>query len=793
MARLPQCGDIWGASVEPPIIKFSDADEFRARHEVATKEEYKLQEQLVDAFNRKNPVFRAWVILAPPPKQSWIGYVLRINLNRMPEGIEQPGIGQSCKLRLVDSDGTPSSWFPCRSGAEILSLNQSWSKLSEFVIYPPESDIKKFSDCLVPLVTSGPKAKSLRQETARWIDVQLQLEASRATMMAELGALNQLTTGNAAPAGKSAFRYLMDFEPKTIADLTETFPHLSDLDQITDDKLRASVKKVIDNFDEDQQKAFEGITHLPERICFVPGGPGAGKTWWALTMAHLAQAGDRRCQILYLLDINKPVDDAANRMYAMCRETGKSIIRVRSWPLAGSDSRGKGEDEEDENGLPRALKNADFTEGFIRAMQSMVPRETGRAPTLDEKAWECYADQPERYGEVESALGRVLAVDDHCRDPQEDMRTLRRSLIHLYHEVLTQADFIATTPVAAPRLRNVYKPDIVIFDECAHARELSTMISLAYFDPKAWFFVGDHRQTEPFFEARHCQYALQMKMSTMERAARNDAVTYQLLVNHRAYGGLERLASDLFYDGAMRSNKEGNEVLPESVIYLRRCLSKLAEGNHLQGDLRTPRLIVSCPGAFSVQPWKSSWNPKHHEFVMKQVGLLLDDRSFLQVDSSDRGTIMILSPYRAAVQKYEGAVKQFPSDLRQRVQVRTVDTAQGQEADVVFLDMVRTARTPHLRNVKRLCVALTRARQAEIIMMSASLGGNSEYEDTDKLGGLWHKCQSGEQGAIVTIYDRRSPSPVPDSGGWGGAWGASTESQSELSAAQVSETTELSW
>jgi regulator of nonsense transcripts 1 len=782
MAHPAESDGMWANPVEP-IIKFSGPEEFRARHEEATEAEYILQKQLVDDFNRKNLVFKAWVIMARPLRQPWIGYILRVALNHMPEGIEPPGIGQSCDLRLVKSDGTSSSWFPCRSGAEILSLNQSWGKFLEFVVYLPERDTKQFAEYLVPLLDSPSpsKLKALRPQTDKSVDVQLQLKASKATMLAEIGALDRLTKGDAGQAGKRAFLYLMDFKSlEAIADLTTTLPHLSDLDQVRDPKLREKLRKRIADFDEDQMRAFEAISYLPEHICFVPGGAGSGKTRWALTMAALAQSGESRCRILYLLDINKPADEAADRMYALCEEVRveKSILRVRSWPLADTTSRDKEEEEEDDDDFPKALRNADFTEGFFRQMEQMLPRDEKKAPTLDERAWECYSDQPDRFSDVESALSRVRHADDNNRDVHADMRLLRQSLIRLYHEVLDQADFIATTPVAAPRLCDVFKPDLIIFDECAHARELSTMISLAYFDPKAWFFVGDHRQTEPFVEGSF-RYCRQLKMSTMERADRNHAVSYQLLVNHRAYGGLEGLASDLFYDGAMRSEKDGDELLPRSVTHLRDWLSRMATGNPIQGNLRIPRLIVSHPGARSKQLGRSAWNPKHHNFVMEQVEGLLRDPDFVQVGSSERGTIMILSPYRAAVHKYEGAVKRFLTrDLKRRVQVRTVDTAQGQEADVVFLDMVKMHATPHLDRAKRLCVGLTRARQAEVILMSESMTNDTGGNPTANLSQIWSKCQSGEQGAIVTFYEPRPPPPVavPDAGGWG----APCESQSDF-------------
>jgi regulator of nonsense transcripts 1 len=648
------------------------------------------------------------------------------------------------------------------------------------MVYVQDQETDDFEDCLAPLVNGSSSVRSLQNRHARSIKVQLQLEASKATMLAELGALDKLTNGRVSKAEKTAFSYIMKFgNPTQLSDLTASFPQLADLDDIPDDTLRAAMKEITDGFDEDQKQALASLSALPDRICFVPGGPGSGKTSWVLRMAILAQSGAARCPTLYLLDINKPADDAANRMYQMCEDLciDKAVIRVFGWPLAE-----KGDDEEknDENGnddwgdelLPKALKNADFTEGFLRAMQPILPRDLRLAPTLDERAFEVYSDEPDQHSEVNSALDNVLLADQAGRDFQADMRTLRKALIPLYHQVLSQADFVATTPVAAPRLSRIFNPELVIFDECAHARELSTMISLAYFEPKAWFFVGDHKQTEPFVEGAN-PYAKQLKISTMERAEKNDAVNYQLLVNHRAYGGLERLASELFYRGAMRSEKEEDDLCPLSVGHLRQYLESLTTGKELSGDLRVPRLLV-IGNAPEIEVGTSFWNPGHHDFVMKEVERLLNDLAFLQAEKNERGTIMILSPYRESIHHYQGAVNKLGTrdrDMRRRVQVRTVDTAQGQEADVVFLDMVRNRATDHTANYKRLCVALTRARQAEVILMTSEMARFLP----EKLLTVREKRESGKDGAMVRMYWPRSDSwgswNSGWSSGWGGGWG----------------------
>lgn len=108
---------------------------------------------------------------------------------------------------------------------------------------------------------------------------------------------------------------------------------------------------------------------------------------------------------------------------------------------------------------------------------------------------------------------------------------------------------------------------------------------------------------------------------------------------------------------------------------------------------------------------------------MDRVMELLQDTSFRQVGRTDRGTILIIAPYKEAYQKYKKSIKNLPQTFQARLGVearleaRTIDTVQGGEADFVFLDLVRSSATDFTDDPNRLCVALTRARQAEVVLM----------------------------------------------------------------------------
>ncbi len=63
-------------------------------------------------------------------------------------------------------------------------------------------------------------------------------------------------------------------------------------------------------------------------------------------------------------------------------------------------------------------------------------------------------------------------------------------------------------------------------------------------------------------------------------------------------------------------------------------------------------------------------------------------------------------------------------DVYSRLQIATVDKYQGQQNDYILLSLVRTRAVGHIRDVRRLVVALSRARLGLYIFGRAELFAN---------------------------------------------------------------------
>ena len=91
----------------------------------------------------------------------------------------------------------------------------------------------------------------------------------------------------------------------------------------------------------------------------------------------------------------------------------------------------------------------------------------------------------------------------------------------------------------------------------------------------------------------------------------------------------------------------------------------------------------------------------------------------------ERIDVGVISPYRAQVQylRQQLRKREFFKPFRHLISVNTVDGFQGQERDIIVISLVRSndeGQIGFLRDLRRMNVAITRARMKLIIMGNAS-------------------------------------------------------------------------
>ncbi|PFH62770.1 hypothetical protein XA68_11993 [Ophiocordyceps unilateralis] len=744
-----------------PRLSFPDQDEYVWRHEQGTSIEMENETRAVERLNQKRLPFYAWPI-APIPglttsfSKSWL-FLVKIPFGEAAdafpsladrfaidmESVIQRREGKFSLARLPASR-VPNPYEPLDGPAK-----DEVQKCAAFKVDVPRSwQTGDGATVELDLMATFQTASSISDidnisiESCKQQTIFIQYDVNLLTFEAELAALRRLTQDHRlqelAPSKLSldAFGMLRDFNSSSgwisYRNLHDEFPQLKNPAHRSHGLPKLLVEK-FKAFNADHLAAMNGLRRIPNSVFFVNGCPGAGKTEWNMILSALIHSKKspksrrRHTPILFLVDINKTVDDAANRYHRLCRDVGLRlrIIRMHSWPYeirhSAKLNKGAGEKESE----------LDFTKKFLTtaslARHAKAERNPTEAPSLDEASWEYY----ERHkGDCFQGLCKLLTrMDNEEVFSSEDWKALRRLVSLLYRAVLAQTDFVATTPVATfGHFAKLYQPDIVFMDEAPHARELTSLIPIAFYSPLAWIFTGDVNQTRPFVKSddrrsaernglKFNPFAEQLRMSIMARAAEVNAINSKLLVNKRSFANLHRLPSRLFYDAQMRSGYDETSLYPRTALYLKGYLEKLGGIDEMNEN----RLVVRLRDGKEEKLRDSFWNPVHHKWVLEQVQRLLQDDSFETVTGTGSGTVMIATPYSTAVRQYHASVKKWPEQWQNRVEVLTVDRAQGNQADVVFLDLVRTTKAGFMDDPKRLNVAISRARQAEVIVMHPSM------------------------------------------------------------------------
>ncbi|RFU77370.1 atp-dependent helicase [Trichoderma arundinaceum] len=724
-----------GLQMETPLIQFRTQEEFVHRLERGTLIEMENEVSQLKRLNERADSYPAWII-APMPGCQTAFATSWLLLAKNPYASAShtfPTVADRFNIDIEASIELPQGVFTLYHLAATRIQNpyedavefegEIAQKLAAFKVEVPRCQRTEDGEQVelnlmshFQIAASVDDFSSIRLEDNTQKNISIRWDTTSQTFQAELDALYFFVTPtrfeSRGPSYRArlAFKMLQNFAPETteMTNLHSKYPHLARPTNPTYKVSPVLLKKFRD-FNRDHVSAHEGLAGIKNGVYFVNGCPGAGKTEWNMVISGLIQShhslsGKRiRHQILFLVDINQTVSDAADRYHCLCKEAGLDvqIIRMHGWPYEIRNSE-KLNQIRSQSSKSDGDAAADFTKSFLTTVGlnqcSKLERDARRAPNLDEAAWEHYEKRR------------------HDSYP---------GITNLYRDVLAEADFIATTPVAASgSFAKLFRPEVIFMDEAPHARELTTLIPMAYFDPLAWIFTGDVKQTRPFVDncvseskaeqkgLKFNVYAEQLRLSTMARAAAAGALDRKLLVNNRAYGNLHRLPSAMFYDGEMSSGHTEEAMYPQSTLYLKGHLEKLSG----RPNLAENRLVVSFVDCSEETLRSSFWNPKQHNWVVEQVKHLLEDVKFQSLTGAP-GTIMIQTPYSTACRQYQGEVKQWPAEWQDRVQVLTVDKAQGNQADVVFLDMVRTTSAGFMDDPQRLNVAITRARQAEVIVM----------------------------------------------------------------------------
>ena len=314
--------------------------------------------------------------------------------------------------------------------------------------------------------------------------------------------------------------------------------------------------------------------------------------------------------------------------------------------------------------------------------------------------------------------------------------------IRINAQLFSEARVIASTLVGSnSHLLEGQKFGTLFIDEAAQALEAACWIPIRRVSRVV--LAGDHCQLPPTIKSFAALKA-GLGKTLMERIVENKPETVTLLkMQYRMNEEIMRFSSDWFYGNLVESAPEvkyrsildldipmtwidTSEIRNEELEIRNYDNQTSAESNGMQGNHNSSFLI----------PNSSLFR---EEFVGESFGrinkaeaeltLLALENYFQKIGKQrildERLDVGVISPYRAQVQYLRHRVKksEFFKPYRSLISVNTVDGFQGQERDIILISLVRSndeGQIGFLRDLRRMNVAITRARMKVIILGDAS-------------------------------------------------------------------------
>lgn len=257
-----------------------------------------------------------------------------------------------------------------------------------------------------------------------------------------------------------------------------------------------------------------------------------------------------------------------------------------------------------------------------------------------------------------------------------------------------------------------FKYDNILMEESAQILEIETFIPLLLQNPqddynrlKRWIMIGDHHQLPPVIKNMAFQKYSNMEQSLFARFVRLRVPTIDLDGQGRSRPSICNLYN-------WRYNKLGN----------------------LQHVVRSPEYLVANAGfqfdfqLINVEDFNGVGESEPSAYFYQNLAeaeYCVAVFMYMRLLGYPAEKISILTTYNGQKHLIRDVINTRCADqLGRPAKVTTVDKYQGQQNDYILLSLVKTRAVGHLRDSRRLIVAMSRARLGLYVFARVSLFKN---------------------------------------------------------------------
>jgi ATP-dependent RNA/DNA helicase IGHMBP2 len=425
---------------------------------------------------------------------------------------------------------------------------------------------------------------------------------------------------------------------------------------------------ILNQLNNSQQQAVHGIL-CQQDIAVVHGPPGTGKT--TTLVAAIVELAKQDKKIL----ITAPSNAATDHLLQQCVQAGLRGVRIGNVAKVEEDNQAMTIDA-------LLARDPDFKR--IRELKK-------RAIEFKKMG----AKYKRSFGKEEADQRRLLFQE--AKNLQKEARDWEQYLIEKH---IDESQVVAATLIGSNHsFIKDKKWDVVVIDEAGQALAPACFVAMAHAEKV--ILAGDPHQLPPTVKSSHLSVK-PLHTTLLDVIVKNNTnAVFFLDTQYRMNETIMHYSNLKFYQERLKAHESvqsqcwHEEQPPVVFLDTAGCgfeEQKGDEGESLQNEEEI-RMILQ-----HMERWSTNQN---HE-------------------------IAVISPYRAQVTRMQEALKELSN-----IEVNTIDSFQGQEADVVYISLVRSnadGEIGFLKDYRRMNVAMTRAKKGLIVIGdSATLANDTFY------------------------------------------------------------------
>jgi ATP-dependent RNA/DNA helicase IGHMBP2 len=422
-------------------------------------------------------------------------------------------------------------------------------------------------------------------------------------------------------------------------------------------------------------------------IAVIHGPPGTGKTTTLVHAIRLAVQTEK--QVLVCAPTNTAVDLLSEKLL----EQGVTVLRVGhpariSEELLNSSVDGQLQNHQYYKDIKNLRRNA---EEYFR-MAGKYKRVFGKEDAAQRAAY---------YSEAKNCIKEARLLEEH-----------------VVQSLFENAQVICCTPVTSTH-RALQKKTFhtLFFDEASQA--LEPMVWIPLLKCSRVIFSGDHFQLPPVVKSMTAKKE-GLDVTMLDRCMKLKNVSSLLTRQYRMHNAIMSFSNSYFYENKLEAD----------VSVIDAVIDPTSEADSLSLPIE---LIDTAGCSFDeVQNPEtlSLMNRGEADIVFKHLRNLAEQYAYTH--PSYKLSVGIISPYKEQIELLKEKEREFDHSVfpLSSISVKTIDGFQGEERDVIYISLVRSNTNNEigfLNDIRRMNVALTRAKKKLVVIMDTATIGNHPF------------------------------------------------------------------